>query len=283
MKLVVPDLISPSYFPAIAAVELGCIAQRGVDMKLELHFPVTDAIDALRTGEVDVVAGAAHALFHGALDGGGVRLLAAISHNTYWFLVVRSEFGSITLADPSGLRVGVAPDPDEAFVQMLVDAGVDPMTVDIGPIPGSANGGISFGIAAAAQRVQSGIPSRASCPQPGSWRSAQTISPRWSASWSRRSADCERTQNERERWPRDSFHRRRRISRRCSSVETLHSTMPQSARTNRKPSEVCAESRKDDANSWTGRPRLWPISKCMGGWVVLRARDQPSHSATFNE
>lgn len=131
MKLVLPDLISPSYLPAIAAVELGYIAQRGVDMELELHFPVTDAIDALRTGEVDVVAGAAHVLFHGAPDGGGVRLLAAISHNTYWFLVVRSEFGSISLADLSGLRVGVASGPDEAFVQMLVDAAVDPMTAAI--------------------------------------------------------------------------------------------------------------------------------------------------------
>jgi len=39
MKLIVPDLISPSYFPAIAAVELGCIAKQGIDIELELHFP----------------------------------------------------------------------------------------------------------------------------------------------------------------------------------------------------------------------------------------------------
>ena len=36
MKLAVPDMISPSYFPAIAAIELGMFKGEGLDVKLEL-------------------------------------------------------------------------------------------------------------------------------------------------------------------------------------------------------------------------------------------------------
>ena len=40
MKIAVPDLISNSYFPAVAAVELGCFARYGVEASIELIFPV---------------------------------------------------------------------------------------------------------------------------------------------------------------------------------------------------------------------------------------------------
>ena len=40
MKLAVPDLISNSYFPAVAAVELGFFKHEGLDVSLELIFPV---------------------------------------------------------------------------------------------------------------------------------------------------------------------------------------------------------------------------------------------------
>ena len=36
MKLAVPDMISNSYFPAIAAIELGCFKQEGIDVELEM-------------------------------------------------------------------------------------------------------------------------------------------------------------------------------------------------------------------------------------------------------
>lgn len=151
-RLAVPDLISPSYFPAIAAAELGCFEQRGVPVGVELLFPVTDALDRLRAGEFDFVAGAAHALFHNAPDADGVKLLAALSRNMYWFLVVRSDLGMERPADLSrlaGLRIGAAPGPDQGLVQMLIDAAVDPDTVRIGPVPGTAGAGISFGVTAA--------------------------------------------------------------------------------------------------------------------------------------
>src|SRR5258708_39790700 len=60
MKLAIPDLISNSYFPALAAAELGCFAREGLDVAAELIFPVDRAYQALRDGEVDFVGGAAH-------------------------------------------------------------------------------------------------------------------------------------------------------------------------------------------------------------------------------
>lgn len=160
LRIVIPDLISPSYFPMIAAVQLGCIADRGAPAQLSLHFPVTSSVSALRAGEVDVVAGAAHAMFHESADTAGVRLLAALSQRTYWFLVVRSDLGlgrNAELSSLRGLRIGAAPGPDAGLRQMLVDAGVDPATVDIGPVPGAAGAGISFGVTAVDALVAGGI------------------------------------------------------------------------------------------------------------------------------
>ena len=37
MKIAVPDLISNSYFPAVAAVELGKFAEQGIDALIELR------------------------------------------------------------------------------------------------------------------------------------------------------------------------------------------------------------------------------------------------------
>ena len=48
MKIAVPDLISNSYLPAPAAVELGFFEKEGLDMSYELIFPVDDANKALR-------------------------------------------------------------------------------------------------------------------------------------------------------------------------------------------------------------------------------------------
>ena len=48
MKLAVPDLISNSYFPAVAAVELGLFAKQGLDVSLEqrLHQRLADEAGA---------------------------------------------------------------------------------------------------------------------------------------------------------------------------------------------------------------------------------------------
>ena len=58
MKLAIPDLISNSYFPAVAAVELGLFAKQGLDVSLELIFPVDKSYRALRDGEIEFVEAA---------------------------------------------------------------------------------------------------------------------------------------------------------------------------------------------------------------------------------
>jgi NitT/TauT family transport system substrate-binding protein len=64
MKLAIPDLISNSYFPALAAAELGFFVAEGLAVSVELINPVDRAYQALRDGEVDFVGGAAHAVAH---------------------------------------------------------------------------------------------------------------------------------------------------------------------------------------------------------------------------
>src|ERR671934_3107677 len=93
LRLAVPDLVSNSYFPAIAAVELGLFGEQGLDASVELLFPVTRTMAALRDGELDFVAGAAHATLVAFPAWQGARLLAAVARHMYWFLVVRADLG----------------------------------------------------------------------------------------------------------------------------------------------------------------------------------------------
>ena len=51
LRVAIPDLISPSYFPAIAAVEMGFFKQEGFDASLELRYPVTKLYEELRDGQ----------------------------------------------------------------------------------------------------------------------------------------------------------------------------------------------------------------------------------------
>src|SRR5207249_6189824 len=94
MRIAVPDLISNSYFPAVAAVELGYFKAEGLDADLELLFPVPKTMEALREGALDFVAGAAHATLSAFPDWRGARLLAALAQRMYWFLVLRADLGA---------------------------------------------------------------------------------------------------------------------------------------------------------------------------------------------
>ncbi|HSZ42573.1 MAG TPA: ABC transporter substrate-binding protein [Trebonia sp.] len=152
LKLVVPDYISPSYFPAIAAHQLGYLAAEGLEVDLSLRFPVTEAAAALRDGAVDFIAGAAHAPMYAFPGWRGASVLMALSRNMYWFLVVRADLGigRGELARVAGLRIGAAPGPDDGLRALLSEAGVPAGAVDIQPVPGSTEHGTSFGLAAAA-------------------------------------------------------------------------------------------------------------------------------------
>lgn len=153
MKLVVPDLISPSYFPAAAAVELGFFKAEGLDVELELLFPVDAAFRALRDGAVDFVGGSAHAALSAFPGWQGVRLLCAQSQGMYWFLVMhadlRAQRGDVSVV--KGRRIGAAPWVDMGLRALLEDAGIDPEreAVTIAPVPGAAGAGVNFGLTAA--------------------------------------------------------------------------------------------------------------------------------------
>ena len=152
LRVAIPDLVSPSYFPAIAAVELGCFKHEGLDATIELLFPVTRTYEELRDGNLDFVAGAAHAPLYAFKDWNGCKLLAALAQHMYWFLVLRKDIGARRgdLAAVKGLRIGAAPGPVDGLTRMLVEAGIDPVRdVQIGPVPGTAGSGVSFGVAAA--------------------------------------------------------------------------------------------------------------------------------------
>lgn len=160
MRVAVPDLISPSYFPAIAAVDLGLAREEGVDAKLELLYPVTDAAQALRTGRIDFLAGAAHAPMHAFPQWRGVKLVAALSQHMYWFLIMRADLG-IARGDLTALRdvrIGAAPGPDLGLHRLLADAGIDTEHhgINIGPVPATDGAGTSFGLAAA-QALEQGL------------------------------------------------------------------------------------------------------------------------------
>src|SRR5215471_5743618 len=94
MKLAVPDLISNSYFPAVAAVELGFFKEEGFDVTLELVFPVDKAYQAMRDGAVDFVGGSAHSALVAFPEWRGVKLLCAQAQGMYWFLVMRADLGA---------------------------------------------------------------------------------------------------------------------------------------------------------------------------------------------
>ena len=159
MRIAVPDLVSNSYFPAVAAVELGFFEAQGLDVELEMVFPVGRAMEALRDGSVDFVAGPAHATLSAFPGWQGAKLLAALSQHTFWVLVLRSSLGVQPgdVAAVKGLRIGAAPGPDAALRRLLAEAGVDPeQDVALAPVPGSGEPGVSFGVHAA-QALEEGL------------------------------------------------------------------------------------------------------------------------------
>jgi len=151
-KIAVPDLVSPSYFPAEAAVELGFFEREGVRAQLLLCAPVERAYAALREGEIDFVAGSAHSVLSAFPRWRGAKLLCAQSQGMYWFLVMRADLGIKRgdLEAVKGRRIGAAPWVGMGLRQLLAASGIDldRDNVVIAPMPGSV-GQINFGLAAA--------------------------------------------------------------------------------------------------------------------------------------
>ena len=142
MKLAIPDLISNSYFPALAAAELGFFAREGIAVSAELIFPVDRAYAALRDGEVDFVGGAAHGALAAFPEWRGVKLLGALAQGMYWFLVMRADLGIARgdLAALRGRRIGAAPWVEMGLRRLLAAAGLDPDARSHRDRPGAGGG-----------------------------------------------------------------------------------------------------------------------------------------------
>jgi ABC-type nitrate/sulfonate/bicarbonate transport system substrate-binding protein len=153
MKLAVPDLISNSYFPAVAAVALGFFEREGLDVSLELIFPVDEAYRAMRDGRVDFVAGSAHSALAAFPEWQGARLLCAQAQGMYWFLVMRADLGAARgdVGAVRGRRIGAAPWVEMGLRRLLIEAGIDLERdgVTIAPVPGASGSTVNFGLTAA--------------------------------------------------------------------------------------------------------------------------------------
>jgi ABC-type nitrate/sulfonate/bicarbonate transport system substrate-binding protein len=156
MKLAVPDLISNSYFPAAAAVELGFFKEEGLDVSLELVFPVDRAYREMRDGKIDFVGGSAHSALAAFPEWEGVKLLCAQAQGMYWFLVMRADLGAVrgNVGVVKGRSIGAAPWVEMGLRRLLMEAGIDLERdrVKIAPVPGasgSEGGVVNFGLTAA--------------------------------------------------------------------------------------------------------------------------------------
>lgn len=154
MKIAIPDLISNSYFPVLAAVELGCFKEEGVDAEIELVFPVDKAYEYLKAGKVDFVGGSAHSAVAAFPNWDGVKLLCAQAQGMYWFLIMHADYdvkrGDIDAV--KGRKIGAAPWVELGLRRLLREANIDVQRdrVDIAPVP-SPHGEVSvnFGLNAA--------------------------------------------------------------------------------------------------------------------------------------
>jgi len=153
VKLAIPDMISNSYFPAIAAIELGLFKREGLDVELELIYPVDKSYAALREGAVDFVGGSAHSALSAFPRWQGARLLCAQGQGMYWFLVMHRDLdgkrGDVEVV--KGRRIGAAPWVDLGLRRLLIEAGLDLERdeVTIAPVPGAQGAGVNFGVTAA--------------------------------------------------------------------------------------------------------------------------------------
>jgi ABC-type nitrate/sulfonate/bicarbonate transport system substrate-binding protein len=125
-RIWVPDLDSPSYFVAIAAVELGFFKQQGIP--IEFVYNTNKGPELMREGKLDFIAGPAYAGTRAFPAWEGLKLLCALSQYSYWFMAVRSTLNVKRgdLEAIKGLRISAAPAwPEVALRHMLAEAGID--------------------------------------------------------------------------------------------------------------------------------------------------------------
>jgi NitT/TauT family transport system substrate-binding protein len=153
MRLAVPDLVSNSYFPAVAAAALGVFEQEGLDVSLQLVSPLIDCVRAMRDGTVDFIGASAHASLEAFPHWQGAKLLCAQSQGTYWFLVMRADLGIARgdIAALAGRRIAAVPFVGAALRRLLMAGNIDPVTarIDITVPEAARTPGVNFGVAVA--------------------------------------------------------------------------------------------------------------------------------------
>jgi NitT/TauT family transport system substrate-binding protein len=125
MRLAVSDVVSPSYFVATAAVELGFFQAEGLDVEFVAEPGETPT--AFRNGEIDFVGGSPYTTLVGFPEWKGGKLLCALSQYTYWFLAMRADLGAKRgdLNAVKGRRISAAGRPGLLCKRVLEDAGLD--------------------------------------------------------------------------------------------------------------------------------------------------------------
>ena len=153
MKLAIPDMISNSYFPAIAAIELGMFKAEGLDVAMEMIYPVDKCYAAMRDGAVEFVGGSAHSALAAFPEFEGVKLLGAQAQGMYWFLILHKDFGAKRgdISAVKGRSIGAAPWVEMGLRRLLQEAGIDLARdqVKVQPVPGMQGAGVNFGVTAA--------------------------------------------------------------------------------------------------------------------------------------
>jgi NitT/TauT family transport system substrate-binding protein len=153
IKIAVPDMISNSYFPTLAASELGFLRDQGLESSLVLLAPADKCFQALKNSEADFVAAEAHAALAVFPRWRGIKLICAQSQGMYWFLVMRSDLGAKRgdLQCIRGRRIGAAPWVELGLKRLLTEFGLDPVRdgIVIAPIPGGLELKVNTGVTAA--------------------------------------------------------------------------------------------------------------------------------------
>jgi NitT/TauT family transport system substrate-binding protein len=126
MKVTVSDVVSPSYFPLTAAVELGYFKEEGLDA--EFIHPPENASAALRDGEIDFLGASPYVGFMAFSESQGGRILCALSQGSYCFLAMRKDLNAVrgNLGMLKGKRISAAETPGMLLKRLLQVSGIDP-------------------------------------------------------------------------------------------------------------------------------------------------------------
>jgi NitT/TauT family transport system substrate-binding protein len=162
MRIGCVDFVSNTFFPAIAAEELGFFRAEGLAAHVHLLRTLV-AFPALRDGEVDVLAAPAHSVLRAFPRWKGAKLIVALAQGTPWLVVLRADVQG-ERGDASalkGLRIAAAAGPNLVFRQFLIELGLAPdRDVEIIDLPNGEAADVNYGVLAAEaleQRVIDGF------------------------------------------------------------------------------------------------------------------------------